>query len=882
MKFLFLPALGLLTVLVLRMYGFLEQRRNRNAPSRFSGKFVLGFALALIAFSLSSRFSFSPWLQVLSPADTYERYRLLLHTVPLTLQGTIGLCLLLFASVLTLSLFLRNAPAAWRPYAALIFLLWCLIYPLLPFHLSAPDFDDFFVFDKFMDSVQSNWANDKPFFCIYDYFYRISDLLPGKTSSPFLRFAVNGWIYVIFQLNFALILWRSLGDAALHALGRKGAVAALFLALLCLGPVVLSHGLPYELAGAALYLLSFNVLESLRLSDMPERRRESLLSAWCALILLFQFYSTKQLNLMWLVAFGHAGLILFSMGRLKRHILLWIILLSASSMIFFRVNSNGLARAVTNQVEPGFIVFMAYVVVLALLAARSFYRSGRLSQWVKDGDSENTTLLVYALYVFTGIVLMAFPNKLVPGIPFPLHFNEWDWGTNHARYSLLFYPFASAAAGYLAFNLKSVVPRLLIVFTFLMLLKTLPFNSEMAALLLFTLKATPRRRMAFFILLAVIWNHSYLTGFYFSLLGPENRVNTASSFQRNMRPYMELKQKIEKNTPGAQVFYLPIPRDHADNYLMRAVDPQSPIRNICNVAKTEPDALLLISRNTQFVVEKVINEKTAPGELKPLFPTRAPCRSLDDTNWQIQFIPASSLDRKNLVDWCRFYRHPMFEDPPENGDESHAIEINSDFTNERKDEEWIIPAGREERIRDIFFTGGEDNLYIVKNIQIGGNSQTITLTDRDGGTTAKLNAKYTADGSAPENCTVIDGLQLCPEADNEAGGSALAADYIRRLQALGYKSDVWKSIWEKNDRIAERSPPGQAPDQPFRPDAASALKTTKKINSVSGLLWVLMLGAAYGHEALKAVRKGRKGSAIGALLGLFWTFFLIFSALSVD
>ena len=128
---------------------------------------------------------------VLTLRDSYARYRLLLCGLPLWLQGGLGLTLLLTASVLTLRLAaaLGACPRRGLLLAGAAVVAWAVLYRWVPFHLSAPDYDDFYVVDKLLCTVRPGWGNDKPMFTVYDYLWRVVDLV-GPVSDRFGRYAV--------------------------------------------------------------------------------------------------------------------------------------------------------------------------------------------------------------------------------------------------------------------------------------------------------------------------------------------------------------------------------------------------------------------------------------------------------------------------------------------------------------------------------------------------------------------------------------------------------------------------------------------------------------------------------------------------------------------
>jgi hypothetical protein len=550
-------------------------------------------------------------------AFNYVAYKSWMLGVPLHIQSLIGLGFILGIGSVSLGMLVEQIPRFWiyRGFAG--FLVWTLVYPFLHFHLSSPDFDDFFVIDKFLGSIGSDWANDKPFFTLYDYLYRVADLFFDTGTYPFIRFAVNGWLYILFMINLTLFLKRYLSKQAEDRLGSR-AVIALGLALGFIGPIVLSHSLHYELAGAVVFLLSVNVLESLRARERFEARHTGFVLAWCAMGLLIQTYSHNQLNLMWVAVFMHAAFVLAEKRTLHKVAPVWALLLAASICLFILQHRNSFSYLTRSDSELYFIFAISVIPVSAILIGVWLVRMKTLSRWWMTRNPESTLLLIMILYFFWTFLLFLTPNKSNPGIPFPLFNFHWNWGTNHARYSILFYPFACLLIGHIVFKLRLSSARTLFIFA----------------------------------LCALLWNYSYLCGFYFSMT-PGDGEDTGSAFQRNMRPYEALRQMpTPANVP---VYYLPIHRDHGDHYLQAAVYPDRPVTSICQSENIPPLAQVILSRHTLAVLKE---EK----RLNQLLPDRTSHlhRSLVDKDWEVQFVSTSAFDSESLNLYCHTYSFPGF------------------------------------------------------------------------------------------------------------------------------------------------------------------------------------------------------------------------------
>jgi hypothetical protein len=545
------------------------------------------------------------------PADAFGLYRRLLCDLSPTVQGLLGLALLLPAGIVTLHALVRTFPGRAVPAATIATVGFALAYPFLPFHLSAPDFDDVFVVDKFLCAIGPDWHNNKPFFTVYDFLYRVPGLLPGPAEIG-RPFAVNGWLYLLFQANLLLVLHRLVPWP--RESGRSLPRIAAVLALSNLGGLVLAHTVHYELAGAVFLLTGFHFVASIIEDDLSVPARRSALLAFCALSALMVPLTNKQMSILWMLGLVHGILGLSRAKALRSEPVMPLLLVVLAGLSF--VASNELHRQLDlARFQAGFVVLLGAIALAAVLGVRRFFRSGAAGRFFVGLDERDYRRTVSTAYLLTTTLAFVLPNQHQIGLPVALT-THWPLATNHARYSLPLYPFLAAAIGWGLRRLRN--------------------RTALALTLAGSLFAA--------------WNFSYLFGFYasspaFGEGGP--------AFQRNLRPVMALAAQLEDDGSGP-FFYLPIGRDHGDHFLLAAVRPGLIARNLCEASR---DALpetgrAIVSRHTLQVSATIREELTGIDDPAPRQPFSRPLPSLALPDWEVVLRDVAGLDRNTLADWC--------------------------------------------------------------------------------------------------------------------------------------------------------------------------------------------------------------------------------------
>lgn len=545
------------------------------------------------------------------PADAFGLHRHLLCDLSPTFQGLLGLALLLPAGVVTLRVLGRAFPRHALPAMIAATGTFALAYQILPFHLSSPDFDDVFLVDKFLCAIAPDWHNNKPFFTIYDFFYRVPGLLPGPPDLG-LPFATNGWLYVLFQANLVLLLQRLVPwpRASGRALPR---IAALF-ALSNLGALALAHTVHYELAGAVLLMTGFHFVESVVDGDLSDAARRSTLRSFCAVCALMVPLTNKQMSVLWMLGLVHGILAMSRVGALRTGPAGPLVLLVLSGFSFLASNDLQVPFDPARWNAHSAIVLGATVLAGAL-GIVGFLRSGAAGRFVRGIGANEYRRAVLATYLLTTTLAFVVPNQHQPGLPvaFTIH---WPLATNHARYSLPFYPFLVVAIGW---GLRR-------------------------------LRARPATALALGAAALTVWNFSYVFGFYTSSPG---FGDGRPVFQRNLRPVQSLAAQLEADESGP-FHYLPLSRDHGDHFLLAAVRPGEVARNLCEaVGGTLPEAgRVIISRNT-LTVGAVIRERlTGIEDPEPPQPFTRRLPDLAAPDWEVALLDVAGLDRDALAKWC--------------------------------------------------------------------------------------------------------------------------------------------------------------------------------------------------------------------------------------
>lgn len=506
--------------------------------------------------------------------NTYERYRQFLVEAPAHLQALAGLALLLVPAVV--------AAAGWfaRPRsraAHAVFLVacaaWFAVDAHLRIHLSAPDFDDFFVVDKLTATVDPNWFNDKPFFTLWDYPYRWS---LGAPAGPLGCFAVNGWFAIAYVVLTGLWLERALPAMLGRRWPASSPLAAWlpWAAALWLGPVVLAHTVAYELACATWVLAACVVLERLRTARRAPPAFLAL--AILALARWLQQGGHNATAMAWIPVYVHALLV---MRRWRAPVLgqAWgaALVVDAALDVLMRQRqrlddtvNNFDTHQLRTIVRGGVVPLLVALAVLWLLRRpRARLAFPRFLALALDRPS---VWHVWLAYLVAGAAIYLLANQANLGVPIPGYTAlakdiPWDYATNHARYAVTFYPF-------------------------------------LATLLCVLLVPWGRAGVLLLAACSVAWNAAYVVRFY---AGPRGVPAAVDGYRRNSR-FLEAMQEALRGVPPAErVAYVPIPRDHGDQYLVRAADPGRHFVSVCaGSARDQPSLPVLVTGYALVVIGK--------------------------------------------------------------------------------------------------------------------------------------------------------------------------------------------------------------------------------------------------------------------------------------
>jgi hypothetical protein len=565
----------------------------------------------------------------------YEAYRALLIDAPLAMQAFAGAALALVPGWIAL----RGWLAIERPrWAHLLLAAVCgaalLVHTRLPVHLSAPDFDDFFVVDKFTGAVQEGWQNDKPLFTIWDYPYRLIE--SAAALEPLDRFKINGWFALVYVLLLGLLLERALTDR----LGQRWPRFSRWLpwlAALHMGPLVLSHGIPYELACATWILTTSLVLDWMRTAAGAPSWPLLLGTLACARWMQANGHAATAMG--WAPVYAHGVLVL---RRWRAPIVpqVWAAALLVSAAIDM-VSRQRLGGTVGRLPGEKLLEILPWGIVPISLALVGLWwvrrpQDGAFLRFVARTWTEPSGGHVWLAYLGAGAAIYFFANHETFGLVIPATRNvvwnmPWDFGVNHARYALFLYPS-------------------LVVLLALLLL------SRGGALGLVILAAW-----------AVAWNSPYVLTFYggtaaagMSVIGdhrtsllpesthrflgsvlgdPTGRRLPGVGYRRNSR-FLEAARALMPRLAGEPVVaYVPLSRDHGDHYLVRAVDPKKAVVGACAPwARQRPELPLVVSDHTLDVLIEDGGSR--------LIDAGAPYRG-DVFVMRMAELPAEALDK-----WC--------------------------------------------------------------------------------------------------------------------------------------------------------------------------------------------------------------------------------------
>ncbi|GEM_PF-4022454 len=571
----------------------------------------------------------------------YDAYEGVLCGTPGLIQGSAGLGLLMMVSVPALLLASRRMSTVTALAGSAGLLVLTLLLALLPWHLSAPDHDDFFVLGKLTCVADAGWRNDKPFFTAYDLLFRTSSLWGFSFKDMAESFAVNSWIYVIYLVNLGLIVRRFVvwGHGIIPK--SKPFVAICIICFCYFGGLVLSHSIFYELASSTLFLTSFNLIEHIRINTI-DRRRAGLLIAWWSLLgLLIHVTSTNQPGLIWLVTFAHG----FAAVIWRRSGLVAAAFGGAATMggvaIFYIANY----MAMSGSAGPNWTRYAVAGVVGGVLLAfgvvfRLFVFDGR--RWWRERDENAAGVLVLVGYALAGWLLLVLPNQMVIFPPF-LSAEPWHLATNFARYSLCLYPFA-----------------VVLVLRWLVAGSALgrgwwPEKSSLGEVEVAAGSGEGKgwsRHLAVGALLLAL-NVSFLTGFYFHGGREADEVEEGAwplpaPYQVNTRALEGAVELLSGVSAGQRLFTMPLPRDHSDRYLLKVASVGALGEELCGAKSLGADDLLLLSRHSMSVMEE-----EGRGDLwRGLSGTLRP---LGEPGWDVQLVPLRDLSVRGVERWCREY-----------------------------------------------------------------------------------------------------------------------------------------------------------------------------------------------------------------------------------
>ncbi len=510
-------------------------------------------ALTLLAMGVAA----TVWSTSVGLASNPIVYHAWLVELPVAAQGILGLPLVLGASWLTALLFAETFPALRTRLALVVFtLLLAVGHAALPIHLSAPDFDDFFTVDKFLGSTSPQWMNTKPDLCVYDFLYRIGDaFVQGVATDTLERFRINAWFFGLYLANLLIVLKNALQTLPVQQLGRRPAWLATALALSWLGPVVLSHTLAYELAGATFFLIAFNALESIRRQGAAANAAHVLAILGAGLVL--QALSFNAASVCWGVVYVHGLLVLRDLAaprleKLAAAIALlagaWLVPLAGAWLVLDRdghVDPHDLGDKVELMRDYARIVLP--VALVGLLTWQSQGGKADFAALWRSLRTHGTRATAIALYFLGTLAIYVHGNQGKFGIFFPNRRRGWHWdyATNHARYGVFFFPFLCVAWAYALLR----YPRL-----------------------------SPRVRLLALVATWAAWNTPYIAEFY---ADSGEVTGQHAPYRANDRTMRQLDDLLKTRAADERFGYLPIPRDHADHYLLRAVRPTAPFADIC-------------------------------------------------------------------------------------------------------------------------------------------------------------------------------------------------------------------------------------------------------------------------------------------------------------
>jgi hypothetical protein len=505
--------------------------------------------------------------------NTYESYRTFLVHTPLQIQGLAGLALALVPGVVAAEMwFARARFKAAHVALGVVCAVWLVFQAGRPVHLSAPDFDDFFVVDKLTATVDPYWFNDKPFFTIWDFPYRWTTATAGDLLGCF---SINGWFALVFVALTALWLERALPDLLGPRWPRSPRLQAWLPWVLAfwLGPVVLSNTVPYELGCATWVLATCLALEWLRTAS----RAPPVFLALAALALArwLQEGGHNATAVAWLPVYVH-GLLVLLRWRAPVVLQAWGAALFADGIldVLFRERRR-LEETLENFDGRGMreVILWGLLPLVAALGVAWFTRRPAtltVRRFAALALERPRLSHVWLPYLLAGAAIYFFSNQANLGVPIPGSYamergHAWDYATNHARYALFFYPY------------------LVVLVCLLLVPRGWPGLVGLG-------------------LCAIAWNAAYVVAFY---RGPAKLPAAELGYRRNTRFLEAMRQVLPGLGASTTVSYLPIPRDHGDHYLIRAADPSRPFVSACSAAaRRQPSQPLVVTGYSLGVIAK--------------------------------------------------------------------------------------------------------------------------------------------------------------------------------------------------------------------------------------------------------------------------------------
>jgi hypothetical protein len=542
-------------------------------------------------------------------ADAHQWF---LVEAPLWAQRAAGWIVLMTLTLAATTGLARRVGRRGLYVAAVVALLWCGVYALLPFHLSDAGFDDIFILSKLDGPLVTTEPGSKPFFTLWDYVYRAAEAVtPASDWSG--AFSANGLLYLLYTYQCACLWIDTLGARVRERLGARASL--LLLALACLlpgGAFLMSHTVVYELGGAVLVLSAFNAIEWAR----RQESRESQASAYVivltlSLVSLAQRVSHGINSYLILLVLAHGGVALWSIARGTRAAALGIGVALASWLAALVGLWKLTLAALTHRNLPA----AAWVVLLgaaaALVVALLGWRASRARRAPTAGapSTHTLTLLILGGYTSALVLFSLFANQFNHPFVFASWSSEpWFFAVNHARSTVVAYPFV-----------------ILLVAAPFALVESVPKPAALGALTLIVLA----------------WHGPYVARFYAS--SSVGICDAGPIYHRNSRPLAAARAQI---SAGDRLVYLPLGRDHSDLFLARVAAAGVPARSACE-GPLDASEQLFVSRWSLCArsFEDGVSRAPLGSDYDGPF-------ALENKSWEVLRVPAAAVDPDALRAWC--------------------------------------------------------------------------------------------------------------------------------------------------------------------------------------------------------------------------------------